>query len=88
MSEIEKFIKATDAAWASASWAAEGVASASAAMNDYMKARDILRGALAAREWVGLTAEDIEGLRHRNANDFTLAAILYEAECILKEKNT
>jgi hypothetical protein len=39
------------------------------------------------REWVGLTAEDIEGLRHRNANDFTLAAILYEAECILKEKN-
>ena len=40
------------------------------------------------REWVGLTAEDIEGLRHRNANDFTLAAILYEAESILKEKNT
>jgi hypothetical protein len=59
MSEIERFIKATDAAWASASWATEDVASASAAMNDYMKARDILRGELAAREWVGLTDDEI-----------------------------
>jgi hypothetical protein len=50
MSAIERFIKATDAAWASASWAAEDVASASAAMNDYMKARDILRSELAARD--------------------------------------
>ena len=42
------------------------------------------------REWVGLTVEDIEGLRHlkANVNDFTLASILYEAESILKEKNT
>ena len=42
------------------------------------------------REWIGLTVEDIEELRHlkANVNDFTLAAILYEAESILKEKNT
>ena len=47
-----------------------------------------LRAYIEGKKWVGLTAEDIEGLRHRNANDFTLAAILYEAESILKDKNT
>jgi hypothetical protein len=86
MSEIERFIKATDAAWASASWAAEDVASASAAMNDYMKARDILRGELAAREWVGLTDEDLHDLQIEHLDDPW--ANFKAIEQALKEKNT
>jgi len=88
-SEIERFIKATDAAWASASWAAEDVASASAAMNDYMKARDILRSELAAREWVGLTGEDIEKILLSGPpwrmTEYHIYALI---EAKLKEKNT
>ena len=89
MSEIERFIKATDAAWASASWAAEDVASASAAMNDYMKARDILRGELAAREWVGLTGEDIEKILLSGKPWCMTEYHIYSLiEAKLKEKNT
>jgi hypothetical protein len=86
MSAIERFIKATDAAWASASWATEDVASASAAMNDYMKARDILRGELAAREWVGMTDEELHDLQIEHLDDPW--ANFKAIEQALKDKNT
>jgi hypothetical protein len=89
MSAIERFIKATDAAWASASWATEDVASASAAMNDYMKARDILRGELAAREWVGLTDEEVDDAAHYCVKSGqSVNAAIRTIEAKLKEKNT
>ena len=55
-------------------------------MNDYMKARDILRGELAAREWVGLTDEELHDLQIEHLDDPW--ANFKAIEQALKDKNT